>query len=110
MVELDKLKEKDSIKIKFFIGLLTVLLIMFMFPKGESIESEVSVGSIWTQNDLIADFSYPVKKEISLYNDEISRMENRVYPVFIENKNAVQLTNKVGETGDQEKTADEKRP
>lgn len=90
MVELDKLKEKDSIKIKFFIGLLTVLLIIFMFPKGESIESEVSVGSIWTQNDLIADFSYPVKKEISLYNDEISRMENRVYPVFIENKNAVQ--------------------
>lgn len=90
MLDLEKLKDKDSIKIKFFIGLLTVLLIMFMFPKGESIESEVSVGSIWTQNDLIANFSFPVKKDISLYNDEISRMETRVYPVYIENKDAVQ--------------------
>lgn len=27
-----------------------------------------------------------------------------------ENKNAVQLSNKVAETGDQEKTADEKKP
>ena len=88
MVELEKLKEKDSSKIKFFIGLFTVLLIIFMFPKGESIESEVSVGSIWTQNDLIADFSFPVKKDLVVYNDEIKRMEAGVYPIYLEKKDA----------------------
>ncbi|PJA97906.1 MAG: hydrolase [Ignavibacteriales bacterium CG_4_9_14_3_um_filter_30_11] len=90
MVDLGKLKDKDSIKVKFIIGFLTVILIVFMFPKGESIESEVSVGSIWTQNDLIANLSFPVKKDVSLYNNEINMMETRVYPVYIENKNAVQ--------------------
>jgi len=89
MIELENLKEKDSPKIKFFLGLLTVLFIMFMFPKGESIESEVSVGSIWTQNDLIADFSFPVKKDISVYNAEMKRMEAGVYPVYLENKKAL---------------------
>ncbi|MCH8171383.1 MAG: hydrolase, partial [Bacteroidetes bacterium] len=88
MIELEKLKEKDSGKIKFFIGLFTVLLIIFMFPKGESIESEVSIGSIWTQNDLIADFSFPVKKDLVVYNDEIKRMESGVYPIYLEVKNA----------------------
>ncbi|MCH8325252.1 MAG: HDIG domain-containing protein [Bacteroidetes bacterium] len=88
MIELEKLKEKDSGKIKFFIGLFTVLLIIFMFPKGESIESEVSIGSIWTQNDLIADFSFPVKKDLSVYNDDIKRMESGVYPIYLEVKNA----------------------
>lgn len=91
MVELEKLKEKDNLKIKFFIGLLTVLLIMFMFPKGESIESEVSVGSIWTQNDLIADFSFPVKKDIAVYKAEIKRMESGVYPIYLENKDVNKL-------------------
>ena len=88
MVELEKLKAKDNLKIKILIGLLTILLIIFMFPKGESIESEVSVGSIWTQNDLIAEFSFPVKKDIAVYNAEIKRMEAGVYPVYLENKNA----------------------
>ena len=86
MIELEKLKEKDNGKIKFFIGLVTILLIVFMFPKGVSIESEVSVGSIWTQNDLIAEFSFPVKKDIAVYNAEIKKMEASVYPIYIEKK------------------------
>jgi len=88
MVVLEKLKEKDSSKIKFIIGLFTVLVIVYMFPKGASIESEVSVGSIWTQNDLIADFSFPVKKDIEIYNREVRQMESRVYPIYMEIKNA----------------------
>lgn len=88
MVELDKLKEKDNLKIKFLIGLITILLIVFMFPKGESIESEVSVGSIWTQNELIAAFSFPIKKDVAVYNAEIKKMETSVYPIYLEKKDA----------------------
>ena len=73
---------------KFIIGFVTVLLIVFMFPKGESIEFEVSEGSIWLNDDLIAPFSFPIKKSEEVYQAELKAAKNSVYPVFLnENKN-----------------------
>lgn len=47
---------------KFLLGFVTIILIVIMFPKGESIEFEVSEGAIWLYDDLIAPFSFPIKK------------------------------------------------
>lgn len=78
-----KKKVSDNLKFKLLIGIVTIILIVLMFPKGESIESEVSEGAIWIHDDLIAPFSFPVKKDPELYNKEITEAENSVFPVFL---------------------------
>ncbi len=75
--------KKGSLRLKFLIGLSAVILIVFMFPKGESIESEVTVGSIWIHDDLIAQFSFPVLKDQKTYRDELKAAANTVYPVYL---------------------------
>lgn len=74
---------KKGIKRKILIGLVTVILIVIMFPKGESIEYEVTEGTIWIHDDLIAPFSFPVIKDKSIYQSEVKAAEESVYPVFI---------------------------
>ena len=80
-------------KRKIIIGLITVILIVMMFPKGESIESEVTEGAIWTNDDLIAPFSFPIIKEKQTYNTEVLNAEKSVYPIFniVEGKNSDSL-------------------
>ncbi len=75
--------KKGSLRLKFLIGLSAVVLIVFMFPKGESIESEVTVGSIWTHDDLIAQFSFPVLKDKETYQAELKEASNSIYPVYL---------------------------
>ncbi len=75
--------KKGSLRLKFLIGLSAVILIVFMFPKGESIESEVTVGSIWIHDDLIAQFSFPVLKDKKVYQEELNKAANTVYPVYL---------------------------
>ncbi len=73
---------QTGIKRKIIIGLITVILIVMMFPKGESIESEVTEGAIWTNDDLIAPFSFPIIKEKQTYENEVRDAEKSVFPVF----------------------------
>ncbi len=54
-----------------------------MFPKGESIESEVAVGSIWIHDDLIAPFTFPVIKDKIVYHGQLRSAEQSVYPVYL---------------------------
>jgi cyclic-di-AMP phosphodiesterase PgpH len=61
-----------------------------MFPKGESIESEVSEGSIWIYDDLIAPFSFAVLKDPEIYKTELKLAERSVYPVFIRDESLAQ--------------------
>lgn len=73
---------------KFLMGFVTIILIVLMFPKGESIEFEVSEGSIWLYDDLIAPFSFPIKKSDDVYRREVEAAKRSVYPVFLdESKN-----------------------
>ncbi|HQI40638.1 MAG: hydrolase [Ignavibacteriales bacterium UTCHB2] len=71
-----------GLKRKLIIGIVTVILIVMMFPKGESIEFEVSEGAIWTNDDLIAPFSFPIIKDKQEYLNEVAAAEKSVYPVF----------------------------
>ena len=90
MPDPDENKLLSSNKLKILIALVTIILIVFMFPKGESIESEVSVGSIWINDDLIAPFSFPVYKDPDVYKAELKAAEESVYPVFKKDENNTQ--------------------
>lgn len=74
---------KNSLRVKLLILLAAVILIVLMFPKGESIESEVNIGTIWIQDDLIAPFSFPIYKDPEFYRKELKQAAKKVYPVFI---------------------------
>lgn len=74
---------KSSKRVKLFILLMTAFVIAFFFPKGESLESEVSIGSIWIQDDLIAPMSFPILKNNEIYRKEIDAAKKYVYPIFL---------------------------
>ena len=76
-------KLQSSFQLKVFILLFTIAMIVLLFPKGESLESDVTVGSIWIQQDLIASKSFEVLKEPETYNYELQQAAKNVYPVFI---------------------------
>ncbi|GBD89838.1 hypothetical protein BMS3Abin04_00551 [bacterium BMS3Abin04] len=81
--ESTKNKIKTDVKIKILIVIITIVLIVLMFPQGESIESEVTVGSIWTQSDLIASMPFEILKDPETYNKEKKIAAGKVYPVFV---------------------------
>jgi putative nucleotidyltransferase with HDIG domain len=83
----DNNKLQSSAKIRVIVALVTIVLIVLMFPKGESIESEVSVGSIWINDDLIAPFSFPVYKDPEIYKAQLKAAAESVYPVFLNDDN-----------------------
>ena len=53
----------ESRRLKIVLLLLTVALIVLMFPRGESIDSEVQVNSIWIKDDLIASQTFEILKD-----------------------------------------------
>lgn len=75
--------KKGTIKNKLLISLSAIVLIVLMFPKGESIESEVTIGSIWMHDDLIAPFSFPILKDQKTYQAELKNSSNSVLPVYL---------------------------
>jgi len=74
---------KKGIKRKILIFTITTLFIVFMFPKGESLDFQVSEGLIWTQEDLIAPFSFPILKDPAIYEREVKEAEQSVFAVYI---------------------------
>ncbi len=76
-------KLKTSLRVKLGMLVITVLIIVLMLPQGVSLESEVSVGTVWIQEDLIAQFSFPVFKDNEQYQREINEAKKFVYPVFV---------------------------
>ncbi len=69
--------------VKTFLFFFTVILIVLMFPRGESIESEVAVGSIWTKKDLIANITFEVPEEPAVYKKKLVYVEEHTPPVFV---------------------------
>lgn len=76
---------RKSRRIKIVIILLTAFFISLFTPKGESIESDVKVGTIWIQNDLIATKTFEVIKDPSQYEKEKKLAEQRILPIFLRN-------------------------
>ncbi len=90
MAEKKQSRFRNSLRIKLLIGLVSVILIALMFPKGQSIESDVSIGSIWIHDDLIAPFSFPILKDPAIYKAELKAASESVYPVFVKKDDELQ--------------------
>ena len=78
-----KEKFKNDSKLRVLIFLTTAILIALMFPRGESIESDVAVGSIWIKDDLIATMPFEILKDSDTYKKERLKAESKVHPVFV---------------------------
>lgn len=78
-----------SLFYKIALAVVTTVLIALMFPKGESIESEVTEGTVWLNDDLIAEISFPIIKSEEIYQSELRAAENKVYPVFVSNSGMI---------------------
>jgi len=90
MAKISEILTSQSLFFKITIAFITIVIIALMFPKGESIESEVTEGTVWLNDDLIAEFSFPIIKSEEVYQNELRAAENKVYPVFISNSGMVE--------------------
>lgn len=72
----------NSPGIKFLIGLITFFLLFWMLPEYESIESRYEVGTVWSAEDLIAPFSFPIYKDEQEYEQEKLDVIKNLTPVF----------------------------
>lgn len=90
----EKTKEilKTSRRLKMLIILISIILIVMMFPKGESLESEVAVGSVWIEDDLIASKTFEILKDTETYNRELINAANQIYPIFVSENDAAKIS------------------
>lgn len=79
-MDISRIKNNHTIRI--ILVLITVSLIVFMFPHGESIESDVAVNSIWIKNDLIASITFEILKDPQTIEKEKEAAVRKVYQVF----------------------------
>ncbi|MBX2975732.1 MAG: HDIG domain-containing protein [Ignavibacteriaceae bacterium] len=56
-------------------------------------ESEVSVGTIWIQDDLIAGFSFPIYKNAEVYRKELDAAKRSVLQIFIKRDDIAKASN-----------------
>lgn len=73
---------RTSLRIKILLIAVVTLLIVLMFPAEVALNTEVSIGAVWIQDDLIAEGDYPVLKDASVYRRELEQARKAVYPVF----------------------------
>lgn len=89
----EKNRLETSNRIKVLLVLVTIILIVLMFPKGESIESDVSVGTIWIQDDLIASTTFEILKDTELYERQKKQASDNIHMIFQKNDEIPQAVN-----------------
>ena len=67
---------------KALIPVSVIILLSLMFPRGESIEVDFKVGSVWAGKDLIAPFSFSVYRDEREFSSDVEAARKKVYPVF----------------------------
>lgn len=72
---------------KILIAAVTTLLLFLMLPSYEKIESNYEIGAIWSSEDLIAPFSFPVYKDEKEYEQEKQDVLNNSTLVFDKTNN-----------------------
>ncbi len=77
-------KWRRSKAIRLIIGIALTLVVASLFPIGESQQSVTgySVGSLWTSADVVAPFSFPLRKDDSRYNRDVRKALENFYPVI----------------------------
>ncbi len=67
---------------KLLIASVTVFALYLMLPSYKSIETNNEVGAIWSSEDLIAPFSFPVYKDENEYELEVKDVRKNIALVF----------------------------
>lgn len=80
--DLKNLDFRSGNGIKLFIAISTILILFLLLPSYENIESNYEVGAIWSSEDLIAPFSFPVYKDEKEYEQEKKDAIKNVALVF----------------------------
>ncbi len=82
---------KTSNSSKFLIALVTTILLFLMLPSYNTVESNYEVGAIWSSEDLIAPFSFPVYKDEKEYEQEKQDVIKNIAIVFDKTENKINL-------------------
>ncbi|MCL4512225.1 MAG: HDIG domain-containing protein [Bacteroidetes bacterium] len=80
-----RLKNVDfekSAAIKALLLIALVLIITFLAPSSNQLKIHYDVGTIWTHEDVIAPFSFPIYKNDAEYQKEVKQASANVKPVF----------------------------
>ena len=77
---------KTNLGVKIGIGVITWIIIIFLLPSYKSIETQYEIGTIWSSEDLIAPFSFPIYKDEQDYDAEKQEVINSVTPIFTESE------------------------
>ncbi len=79
------MQQRPTLKLvlKISIGLLLIFIIFQMFRSTATIDVSYKVGTVWTEDDLISPFSFPILKEQKQYEAEVEEAKSKVYKVFV---------------------------
>ncbi|MCE1188625.1 MAG: HDIG domain-containing protein, partial [Ignavibacteria bacterium] len=72
----------ESLRVKFTLLFFTVIIIVLLLPRGVALESQVNVGAVWLQDDLIAEFSFPIYKNKETVQSEVDFAKKSIIPIF----------------------------
>ena len=67
----------SNVYFKILIGFITIIIISLFLPSYKSIDSNFEIGTIWSNEDLIAPFSFPIYKDESEYELEKRKQKNQ---------------------------------
>jgi len=85
-----KASEKHAFKLgsslPYIMGILLIMFIVLLFPRGKSYEfGDLKEGDVYIGDEVIAPFTFPINKSEEDYNRDIEEAKKRIYPVFVRN-------------------------
>src|ERR1019366_7653801 len=81
---------RRSKPIRWTIGIALTLVIATLFPSAHTVAlSGYSAGSLWTNSDVTAPFTFPVYKDGIRYSQDVRKALQELHPVYLPDTNAV---------------------
>jgi cyclic-di-AMP phosphodiesterase PgpH len=75
---------EKNINIKILIAVATIVILSLLLPSYKNIDTNIEVGTIWSSEDLIAPFTFPIYKDEADLEAEKKEVQNNIVPVFLE--------------------------
>ena len=77
--------KNQSLLYKGFLFLITLVCIVYLFPKGGIFKYEFEKGELWQYDNLYAPFDFAIKKSSEEIEEEKQQIENNTIPYFTYN-------------------------
>ena len=79
MVNINR-EESATIRISIFLGMIAIITVLA--PSQNQLTVNYEVGTIWTEEDVIAPFSFAIYKDENQYREEVDHAAASIDPVF----------------------------